>query len=392
MREICKKENCSGCAACYNICKHNAIKMQEDDYGFLHPLIDSNLCVDCGLCEKICPSNSMPQLFYPQSCYAAVLNNEEQLLQSASGGAATAFMSEIIDNGGVVYGCTGEDIYNVRHIRIDSIQDITRLRGSKYVQSAINDSYRKILSDLKNGKKVLFIGTPCQIAGLKSFVRIEYENLITIDLVCHGVPSQKMLSENINYYIKNSHKSGIKLEFRKKYISQNQNNAKLTYKIKYGWFLKNNDSNLVISKKSYEDSYMFGFLNCLTFRDSCYSCRYATSARISDITIADFWGLGDDVPIEQGKGVSACMINTSKGNVFFQSSSKRMNIYRRDIVEAIIGNGQLQCPSRKHKNHTLFRKLYLTNGLKESVNKSLSKELIKIKVITPIKEALKKMI
>lgn len=391
MKEICKKENCTGCAACFNICKHKAINMKEDIYGFFYPVINNDLCIDCGLCSKICPNNSLPSLLYPQSCYAAALKDEKQLLKSASGGAATAFTTIIIDNGGVVYGCTGEDIHNVRHVRINTSKDIERLRGSKYVQSVINDSYKNVLSDLKDGKDVLFIGTPCQVAGLKSFLKHDYEKLITVDLVCHGVPSQKMLSENIYYYIETSQKANIEIEFRKKYLDNNRHN-KPTYRIKFGWFINSKRTEYSIYKKAYEDGYMFGFLNCLTFRDSCYKCRYATSARVSDITIADFWGLGKDVPLEKGKGVSACLINTQKGDDFFQLSSSKMNVFKCNIVEAIIGNSQLQSPSKKHKNYELFRRLYLKEGLKKSVFKSLRKEEFEIKYITPLKSFIKGLI
>lgn len=200
MDNICPIEKCTGCQACYNTCKHGAIKMMPDGCGFIYPMIDNDECINCGLCKRSCPVNEKTLLLYPQSCYAATLKSDADLYASASGGAATAFMRTVISDGGVVYGCTGEDVYNVHHVRIDSLSDIDRLRGSKYVQSQIGDAYIKVKKDLKEEKPVLFIGTPCQIAGLQAFLRKDYTNLITVDLVCHGVPSQKMLNENIHYY------------------------------------------------------------------------------------------------------------------------------------------------------------------------------------------------
>ena len=200
IKEVCPVDKCTGCSACYNVCRHQAINMVEDSLGHLHPEIDSDKCFGCHLCQISCPVINKQNLLYPKSCYALALLEEKDLMESASGGAATALMRAVVSEGGIVYGCTGEDVFHVHHIRVDSLKDIQRLRGSKYVQSEIGTTYREVLKDLKDEKMVLFTGTPCQIAGLKSFLRKDYSNLATMDLVCHGVPSQKMLTENVGYY------------------------------------------------------------------------------------------------------------------------------------------------------------------------------------------------
>lgn len=391
MKEICPADKCTGCSACYNACRHQAIAMVANDLGHLHPRIDMDKCFGCKLCQMSCPVVNKQQLLYPKTCYAVALPKDKDLKRSASGGAATALMRFIVNEHGVVYGCTGEDVFHVHHIRVDSLEGIERLRGSKYVQSEIGLIYKSVFVDLKTDKTVLFIGTPCQVAGLKAFLRKDYPNLLTSDLVCHGVPSQKMLTENIHYYTTEKDGKKIKVSFRRKIVGSGVNTKLNSYRIEYGWFLQNQPYSS-INRKFYDDSYMFGFLQCLTFRDSCYTCRYATSARCSDITLADFWGLGDDANFEKGKGVSLCLVNTEKGQDLLDKIKDIVDIQERDVVEGVIGNGQLQRPSCKNNAHALFRFLYPKFGLKIAIKKSLKKEKFKLKVAQPLKDSVKKII
>ena len=386
--EICSFDKCTGCAACYNACRRQAITLYEDPLGHLRPQINEDKCINCGLCRKLCPVISLQPLLYPKECYAIILPDTSDLGKSASGGAATALMRSMVNSGGIVYGCTGEDILNVKHIRVNDFAGIEKLRGSKYVQSFIGHVYQEVLDDLKSGRDVLFSGTPCQVAGLKAFLRKDYSNLITIDLVCHGVPSQKMLTENINHYTDEKDGHNIKVAFRRKV--KDKRKSKLNSRIEFGWFLETIHTQR-INRKFYEDSYMFGFLQCLTFRDSCYTCRYATSARGSDITLADFWGLGDDAKIDWGSGVSLCLINTEKGKMLLNQITSCVKIVERDVVEAIIGNGQLQRPSCRHSNHNKFRYLYPRVGLKESIKECLKKEKFKLSVIAQLKSSIKRL-
>ena len=366
--------------------------MTENELGHVHPQIVEDKCVGCNLCQMSCPVVNKPLLVYPDFCYAVALPKDKDLEFSASGGAATALMRAIINENGIVYGCTGEDIFHVHHVRVDSLQGIEELRGSKYVQSEVGLIYKSILADLKSDKTVLFTGTPCQVAGLKVFLRKDYPKLITLDLVCHGVPSQKMLTENIHYYTSENDGKNIKVSFRRKNCGSSVSTKLNSARIEFGWFLQTNQPYLDISRKFYEDCYMFGFLQCLTFRDSCYTCRYATSARCSDITLADFWGLGDDANYEKGKGVSLCLINTEKGSSLFDKVRDKVNAQERDVVEGLIGNGQLQRPSCKNNAHALFRCLYPKFGLKVAIEKSLKKEKFKLKVMQPLKQNVKRII
>ena len=365
--------------------------MKEDALGHLHPSINEDICVDCGLCRKSCPVNVKPQLIYPLKCYAVAISEDEDLFRSASGGAATLLMRSVISSGGVVYGCSGKDIFNVHHIRVDKIQDIEELRGSKYVQSNVNYSYREVWEDLKTGRDVLFIGTPCQVVGLKTFLHRDYPNLVTADLVCHGVPSQKMLTENIGYYTNEIDGKKINVAFRRKSVRRDARTKLNSCRIEYGWYFQHQPYSS-LARKFYDDSYVFAFLQCLTFRESCYTCRYSTSARCSDVTLADFWGLGNDTQFEKGKGVSLCLVNSAKGQRIVESLADAAKVVERDVVEAIMGNGQLQCPSMKNKHHEEFRYLYPKVGLKESVKRILFKERLRMKVWVPFKKQIKRII
>ena len=218
MMEICRKEDCTGCWACVNSCLHNAISMREEKLGHLYPLVNSDKCINCGLCIKICPANNSKTLCNPKTAYAGWDKNELEYKSSTSGGAASAFARYIIKNGGIVYGCACLENVDIRHIRIDKEDDLYKLKGSKYVQSNIYDSYRSVKNDLCDNREVLFIGTPCQIAGLKSYLRKEYEKLYLVDLICHGVPSQKLFNYYLEYLSNKFKSKVIDIKFRNKEI------------------------------------------------------------------------------------------------------------------------------------------------------------------------------
>lgn len=374
MNEICKKIECTGCSACYNSCTHGAITMTQDECGYIFPQIDPNICVECGLCRKVCPANTLQKLVYPLESLAAVVNDDEELLSCASGGIATLLGSIVIKEGGVVYGCDGTDIRNVHHARKDTVDLLEDLKGSKYVQSYIGDVYKQVKADLKKGIEVLFIGTPCQIAGLYGFLRGRiYDNLLTVDLVCHGVPSQKMLNDNIDYYCKKGEVVSVK--FREKIVDTSKVKKS---RIEYKWLLrKNNITDSSYKKTSYtNDAYMLGFLSCLTIRENCYTCRYACIARCSDITLSDFWGLPNNTSFEKGKGVSNILINSEKGSLFWNKVRDYTKWEQRTVVEALAGNGQLQLPSPRHNLHHNFTSLYPAVGFKKAVYKCSRRFLV----------------
>lgn len=380
MKEICPIEKCTGCFSCLAGCKHEAIEIREDACGFRYPVIKQDLCTDCMLCQKSCPVIHLQDLRFPDTCYAVALKDDKESASCASGGAATALSKYVLSNGGVVFGCSGGNARHIEHIRVSRLEELPLLKGSKYVQSDLGMVFRQVKKDLDDGLQTLFIGTPCQVAGLKSFLKRPFENLITADLVCHGVPSQKLLNDNLTRYT--SRMKGLdedSVHFREKKVRKNRNQIQ-SFKIEFGWYLKKYQpySAPAVSVKWYKDPYLFGFMQGLFFRECCYKCRYAYAVRVGDITLSDYWGLGGDSSLDVNKGASAVLVNTPKGAELFAGVKGSILYEEREVQEAVMGNGQLQHPSVKHPNHELFRTLYPQLGLEQSVRKCLRKDLVKL--------------
>lgn len=340
------KAACCGCNACAEICPKHCIQMVEDAQGFIYPQVDSSVCVECGMCEKVCPLEvANLSLRKPLKAYAAWNKNRQEHLLSSSGGAAYIFSSYIIEKGGVVYGCTSDGI-DVRHIRVENHSELFKLQGSKYVQSDVRGLFKKVKNDLKIGKTVLFIGTPCQVAGLKNYIGHHNEHLYLVDLICHGVPSKQMLHDHIKHVSK-----GRKIQ----YISfRDGNNFIFSLKaVDFGYTAN-------VWEEPYKDLYMKGFLGGMIYQSSCYQCPFACSSRVSDITIGDFWGLKpvECLPEEVKDGVSLLLPMTDKGINLIQKVENNLYIYERSVEEAINGNTQLRHPSIQGFRARLFRLLY----------------------------------
>lgn len=366
---ICEKNKCTGCFACYNICPQNAIEMVEDEYGFIYPQIDKALCTDCNLCKKICPSNQEINLNECIECYAAKSKNLDIYKKSSSGGICTELSKYFTEKNGIVYGAALDSNGVFKHIRVSKIEDIKKIQGSKYVQSYTMESYKLAKDDLENNKLVLYIGTPCQIIGLKKFLIKDYKNLYTIDLICHGVPSQKFLREEISRYI------DIK---NLKHIS----------------FRGEKNFSLVLNNKieipSYESYYYYGFLKTYIYRESCYSCKYATHKRVADMTLGDFWGLKTDVEFEHENGINCVIINNNKGKEMFEFIKKILDYYKVKYQEAIDGNAQLKFPSKRTQAKEKFIRYYLKYGFIKSCKKTFGLKFAINMIIKKLKNILKK--
>lgn len=317
MIEITDKRNCTGCGACINACPRQIISMEEDFDGFIYPKIKLEECIDCHLCEKSCPmlkdktEVSKNTVDYPQF-YAGQLKSMDDLLEVSSGGAFWAFSQTVIEAGGIVYGVVQEDVDHIFHYRAESIDDIKRIRRSKYFQSDTCLSFRQAKEDLKNGSIVLFSGTGCQIAGLKGYLNKEYDNLITCDVVCHGVPSRKVWKAYRKEKEEREGKRIIDLVFRDKSAGWSHNQYKITY-----------EDGSIEKEASTQQLFHAGYLKGLFYRPSCGSCRFASLPRVADITLADYWKyegrfrqLGSDL------GVSLITVNSEKGSKLLQQSSK----------------------------------------------------------------------
>lgn len=370
MDQICPIEHCTGCMACHSICVHGAIVISENECGFSYPVIDKNKCVNCGLCYKICPHNIILKGVEPFAAYAVYSDSVSDRMSSSSGGASSVFAHKIIEEKGIVYGCAQSSYLDIKHIRITESNNLYRIKGSKYVQSDIVGIFPNVKKDLDEGKKVLFLGTPCQTAGLQSFLIKKCDNLISVDLVCHGVAPQRILREHIRFLLKKQ-KKDCSVSFRKKDSDGND--------LKYGIFLTENtlssssQESYFFSKEYPNDTYITGFMNGLFCRESCHHCKYANSKRIADITIGDFWGLGAQISshIDKSKGISLVLCNTKKGETFLQQCLDKLVYEKREVQEAIAGNGRLSKPLLKNKNYNLFRELYPQIGYTKAVRRCL---------------------
>lgn len=358
------KVNCCACGACMNICPKGAITMIEDEYGFLYPEINKELCIKCGVCKKVCAYQNISPTKRPLKAFAAVNKNKEQLMKSASGGVFSALATNVLNKGGVAFGATltFEDGHAIpKHIAIDHVEQLPLLQGSKYVQSSIGDTYKQAKMYLQEGRLVLFSGTPCQIGGLYGYLGKDYENLITIDVICHGVPNAKMFDDYLqNERIKRKAQLVIGYSFRDK---------------KKGWGM-NGRLDLQFADKKVKSfyiparlaSYNTLFLDGDTYRENCYSCKYAGALRPADLTIGDYWGIEVEHPellkkkqYEERYGISCILANTDKGIMVCEGINNQ--ILAESTFEKVSNkNGQLKEPSRKSIKRDYVLDLYTQNG------------------------------
>ena len=304
-------KNCTGCNSCFSVCPKSAIVMSENNEGFLYPQIDSVKCIKCGLCEKVCPTiNPIKNENEDTKVYAAINKNEAIRLDSSSGGIFTAVAERIIEENGVVFGAKFTSDFSVVHGWTDTINGLSDFRGSKYLQSIIGDCYKDCKVFLENGRKVLFSGTPCQVQGLKKYLGKEYGNLLTVDFICHGVPSPLLWQKYVDY---RAEKNGaarqkiVKTAFRRKNAGWKQYSLSFT-------FANNSEYCQPLTK----DPYMQIFLKDIALRKSCYECPCRGIARLSDITLADFWGVQNELPeMDDDKGTSLVLIHSLVGKKTF---------------------------------------------------------------------------
>ena len=304
MLKLINKKDCCGCFACYNICPKECISMLKDSEGFSYPQIDSKKCIECNLCEKVCPIiNRYVEGEDKLEGYYGYINDDNIRLGSSSGGIFSAIADYVIENKGIVIGASFDDNFAVKHSIIESKRDLWKLRGSKYVQSEINDIFKCVRDFLDDNRLVLFTGTPCQVAGLKKYLQKKYDNLYTVDILCHGVPSPKVWSKYINEKEKEYGSKIFKINFRNK--DEGWNNFSLKINFENGAIYKNNIKN---------DLYLKFFLNHLSLRPSCHSCKFKSLNRASDLTIGDAWGIDKiDSSINSYNGVSLVIVHSEKG-------------------------------------------------------------------------------
>lgn len=358
MTQIIDKAECCGCTACASICAHDAIEMQPDVMGFLYPKVDMSKCVDCGLCEKVCAFNSHydTHLNLPQpDAYAARHKDMNEVETSRSGAAFIAISDYILEQGGVVYGAGYTDHFRVVHKRAVTKNERDEFKGSKYVQSDIRGVFRQVKKDLKDGLTVLFSGTPCQTAGLNSYVgRKLRDKLLLVDIVCHGVPGPNLWRDYLAFLEKKQGDKICWVSFRDKQ--------------KFGW-TAHKEMFKFVKKGGGKMSFTYLFYQHIMFRPSCGRCYYTNTRRPSDITLADFWGWEKTDPNinKDDKGVSLVLVNTEKGRKIFEIVKERMTVIPAQIEDCLQPN--LQHPSVIHPKRMQFENEYKAKGFEYVLKK-----------------------
>lgn len=384
MKEICPKIDCTGCQACRVACAKNAISMQEDNRGHIYPVIDANLCIDCGKCQKICPSINPPSFNNaPIKVYAAHSKDFDRRHYSTSGGISYELSKSIIEAGGYFCGVIWT-MDGAKHRLTNKLEELKEFQGSKYSHSDVGNVYVDIRDLLKQGEAVLFTGTPCQCAALRKFLVKPYDNLFIVDLVCHGVPSRRVLRDSIREVEQRNSKKVTYLRFRDK--QPNQLSTYMKYVFEDG----------TCECQKYTESFFFrSFVDDYILRENCYRCPYSRSERVSDLTIADFWGYH---PIKWKfrncwEGISIAIVNNEQGKALFSRIEKSIQFEERTLEEN--ANQNLHAPQPKPNNfenywedyenevaYDLIRKRYLSKP--DEYNPTLKQRIIRdVKLLLP---------
>ena len=353
--DLCNENECTQCFTCVAVCPQNCITMVPSEAGFSKPAIDRNKCIECGLCMKSCHQKGYSpylQRAIPQNVYASWSKDNKIRQSSSSGGIFSVFASYILKREGVVFGASFVEGLHLRHVAVADVFELKKLRGSKYLQSDLSGCYEEVKEYLQLDKYVLFTGTPCQIAGLYAFLKKDYAKLYTCDVICHGVPSQAafdLYCEKINLSLSNC----VDFEFR--------------YLKGWGFQLSYNDISIPVSDCYYMNAFSKGYM----FMESCYKCPYAKLERISDITMADFWGIGTKqlFRYSTSKGVSMLLVNTKKGKELLNNCSNELFLEERSVEEAVSGNFNLTHSSIRPEERNCYFSDSLVLSKQELVNK-----------------------
>ena len=358
---LCEPHKCTGCCACFNSCAQHAIEMRPLPSGALVPAINEDLCIQCGRCERACPVlNPYIQPSQEHRCYAAWATEDELLENAASSGVVTALGKHTINCGGVVYGTKFENQRLVFSCAT-TVEELLEFQGSRYVHAYVGDAFLHIERYLKAGKKVLFTGTPCQVHGLRQFLRKDYDNLVAIDLVCHGVAPLSYLNEYL----------------RECGVDSNYDNVVFRGKRGMSLVVKRN-SEILYSKYKLTDLFYTSYLKGLISRENCYTCPYASLNRYGDITVGDFWGLKRTREIANLPFISVLFTHTDRGRRLLADCEDTIRCVEQPVEMATRTNGQLNHPCPRHEDRDKFLALYSRYGLVKSIKKtSLYKTFLK---------------
>ncbi len=380
MEEIVAKNKCTGCTACMNICPKQAISMETNSEGFKVPVINKEKCINCGLCKKTCPALNTNKNYSLNECFVAYAKDDKYKNNSSSGGIFPLIATRVLEDKGIVIGAAFNQNNKLKHIAITKKEELNKVKGSKYLQSDLENIFLFVKENIEK-KKILFVGTPCQAAGLKAFLKKDYEKLICIDLFCHGVPSPKLFDKYVKDIEKENNDSLKDYNFRDKST---------------GWDSYSNTATFENSTKSElqkDNNYMKLFLSDVALRESCFSCNFKLGNKYSDITLGDFWGVNKYYPeMYNKKGVSAIIINTQKGKEIFALIKDELD-YKDCIIDEIVsGNPMIkESTKRPNKRDTFFDDIDKENT-DELVNEYVPKTSLGKKIINKLKIIIKRII
>ena len=363
MMQIIDKSYCCGCNACASACPKQCISMRTDNEGFLYPIVNVVDCIDCGLCEKVCHELHPFEDCKPEKVYAAINKDEEIRLKSSSGGIFYLLAEKTIAEGGVVFGARFDDEWQVVMDYAETMEGVQAFMGSKYVQARMGNAYGDAKRFLEEGRKVLFSGTPCQIAGLHHHLRKPFENLLTVDIICHGTPSPKVWELYLDEVVTTGRKAINDVQLRNKKNGWKGFNFAMNY--------NENDQSVSLFSHHQENPYMKAFLKDMILRPSCYNCQAKSGRSHSDITIADFWGINVEIPeMDDDKGTGLVLINTDKGQAAIDWS--KLDYNETTLEQALRHNPAYHRSVVPHpKREEFFNRLEETDSINDLINDCL---------------------
>lgn len=379
MPEFTNKSQCTGCTACASVCPQQCIRMVEDGEGFTYPkIVNVASCISCGSCERVCPVLSQKEEKGSLTrAFAALSKNDSLRMESSSGGVFSELSEIVLKSGGIIYGASYDKNGSVEHIGVDNMENLGKLRGAKYSQSNLKDSFSTIKKQLDSGINVLFSGTPCQVGGLKAFLKKDYKNLLCIDFVCHGVPSPLVWKKYVKYRAKidnNDNPPGyINLRNKESGWTNYSYSVEFAYSKGKRYLRKNN-----------EDLFMNLFVNNYILRNSCSACHFKGYSRVSDITLGDFWGIWDiNSEMDDNRGTSLVLIHSVKGEELFRAASGNIKSSQVTLEQASMMNPSLLQSSIPQPSRDNVLRDIIQNGFETAITIFQSNQ--SAKTLLPVK-------
>ena len=376
MIEIKEKENCCGCGACVQACPQKCISLVDDVEGFWYPQVDIEKCIQCGKCDNVCPILDYEEKQQDVKSYVAYTTNDDIRKESSSGGLFTLLAEDVLDDDGIVFGAAFDDEFMVYHTSVANKVDLAKLKGSKYLQSRIENTFMEAKVALDNGIKVLFTGTACQIEGLKKYLGRQYDNLMTVDILCHGVPSPKVWRS----YLKEREKEIGNI----KYINfRNKSTGWKRYSIEIL-----GDNSKEYKKEFFRDSFLRLFLGNISLRESCYACKFKGLSHPSDITLGDCWGIGKYIPeMDDDKGTSVVLIHSIAGEKMYKAIESKVKMSNVEIDEAIPPTVNARMSAKLHpRREEFFQRINAGESTSDLV------KLIELPFFKKVKMKIKRML